>query len=92
MGDEVNESFAGAATDPRFVGILGVTQAPIVSADIIGQAYSCLFSACDTMAIGARVKVLGWYDNEWGYSNRLLELAALIGARRGAAIPELATR
>ena len=44
------------------------------------------------MAIGARVKVLGWYDNEWGYSNRLLELAALIGARRGAAILELATR
>ena len=50
MGDEVNESFGAAATDPRFAGILGVTEAPIVSADIIGQAYSCLFSACDTMA------------------------------------------
>ncbi len=87
----MNESFAAAATDPRFAGILVVTGAPIVSADIIGQAYVSVLGL-DTRAIGAPVKGLGWYDNEWVYSNRLLELAALIGARRGAAIPELATR
>jgi len=51
----------------------------MVSSDVIGRAESCLFSACDTMASGERVKVLGWYDNEWGYANRLLELAALMG-------------
>jgi len=80
--DEVNDAFATAAADPRLAGILGVTSVPIVSTDIIGQAYSCLFSSCDTMARGDRVKVLGWYDNEWGYSNRLLDLAALMGAER----------
>ncbi len=56
-----------------------MTHVPLVSADIIGRSQSCLFSACDTMARGELVKVLGWYDNEWGYANRLLELAALIG-------------
>ncbi len=80
--DEVNDAFGTAAADPRLAGILGVTSVPIVSTDIIGQAYSCLFSSCDTMARGDRVKVLGWYDNEWGYSNRLLDLAALMGAER----------
>ena len=85
--DEVNDAFAIAASELRFDGILGVTDVPIVSADIVGQAYSCLFSTCDTMASGSRVKVLGWYDNEWGYSNRLLELAALMGAERGAPLP-----
>ena len=79
---ELNETFAEAAAEARFAGILGVTDVPIVSADIVGRAYSCLFSACDTMTNGNRVKVLGWYDNEWGYSNRLLELAALIGVHR----------
>ena len=79
--DEINHVFMTAAAEPRFSGILAVTDVPNVSSDIIGQAYSCLFSACDTMTNGNRVKVLGWYDNEWGYSNRLLELAALIGAR-----------
>ena len=77
---EVNEAFVAAAGEARFAGILGVTDVPMVSTDIVGRAYSCLFSACDTMTNGARVKVLGWYDNEWGYSNRLLELAALVGA------------
>ncbi|MEJ7583416.1 MAG: hypothetical protein WKF43_04855 [Acidimicrobiales bacterium] len=50
-----------------------------MSADIVGRSSSCVFSACDTMVSGSRVKVLGWYDNEWGYANRLLELAALVG-------------
>ena len=83
---EVGEAFAAAAAEPRFAGILGVTDRPIVSSDIIGQSYSCLFSTCDTMTNASRVKVLGWYDNEWGYSNRLLELAALIGTPRETAL------
>jgi len=78
--EEVNDAFSAAAAEPRFEGVLGVTDVPMVSSDVVGRAYSCLFSACDTMVKGDRVKVLGWYDNEWGYSNRLLELAALIGS------------
>ena len=87
---DINEAFTMAASDPRLAGILGITSVPLVSADIIGQAYSCLLSLCDTMTCetidtvvdASRVKVLGWYDNEWGYSNRLLELAAMIGDPR----------
>ncbi len=90
--EEVNAAFADAAVESRRAGILGVTNVPIVSSDIVGQAYSCLFSTCDTMTSGSRVKVLGWYDNEWGYSNRLLELAALMGADRAAALPVGAAR
>jgi glyceraldehyde 3-phosphate dehydrogenase (phosphorylating) len=77
--DEVNETFVAAAAQPRFRGILAVTQAPLVSADIVGKPQSCIVSACDTMVHGTRVKVLGWYDNEWGYAHRLLEVAALVG-------------
>ena len=80
--DDVNEAFHAAAAEPRFDGILSVTDVPMVSADIIGRPQSCIFSSCDTMAKGDRVKVLGWYDNEWGYANRLLELAALMGCAR----------
>jgi glyceraldehyde 3-phosphate dehydrogenase (phosphorylating) len=77
--DEVNEAFAGAAADPRFQGILAVAQSPLVSTDIVGKPHSCVFSACDTMVRGTRAKVLGWYDNEWGYAHRLLEVAGLLG-------------
>jgi len=77
--EEINAAFSAAAAEARFDGVLAVTEVPMVSSDVIGRAESCLFSACDTMASGERVKVLGWYDNEWGYANRLLELAALMG-------------
>ena len=50
-----------------------------MSADIVGNPASCIFSAEDTMANGRMVKVLGWYDNEWGYSNRLIDLIAFVG-------------
>jgi glyceraldehyde 3-phosphate dehydrogenase len=90
--DEVNEAFVDAAGEDHFAGILGVTDVPIVSTDIVGQAYSCLLSSCDTMAQGTRVKVLGWYDNEWGYSNRVLELAALMGGSGVGSIPSSLTR
>jgi len=77
--DDINAAFHEAAAEPRFDGIIAVTHVPLVSANIIGRPQSCLISACDTMARGTSVKVLGWYDNEWGYANRLLELATLIG-------------
>ncbi len=76
---EVNAAFAQAAAEPRLAGILAVTEVPLVSSDIIGRPQSCVFSACDTMVNGNRVKALGWYDNEWGYANRLIELASLMG-------------
>jgi glyceraldehyde 3-phosphate dehydrogenase len=59
--------------------VLQYTEEPLVSADIVGNPASCVFSAIDTMVIGRMVKVLGWYDNEWGYSNRLVDLVAFVG-------------
>jgi glyceraldehyde 3-phosphate dehydrogenase len=77
--DEVNEAFVKAAADPAYRGVLEYTEEPLVSADIVGNPASCIFSAEDTMANGRLVKVLGWYDNEWGYSNRLIDLIAYVG-------------
>jgi glyceraldehyde 3-phosphate dehydrogenase len=77
--DEVDAAFAAAAADPALAGVLESTNVPIVSSDVVGRPHSCVYSACDTMTMGNRVKVIGWYDNEWGYSNRLVELASYIG-------------
>ncbi len=52
---------------------------PIVSSDIVGSPASCTFEPSSTMAMGSLVKVFGWYDNEWGYSNRLADLAVIVG-------------
>ena len=60
-------------------GILDYSEEPLVSSDIIGASASCVFDSGLTMAAGQLVKVYGWYDNEWGYANRLGELAALVG-------------
>ena len=60
--------------------MLVYTEDPIVSSDIVGSPASCTFDASATMAMGNVVKVIGWYDNEWGYSNRLVDLAALVAA------------
>lgn len=79
--DDVNAAFATAANDASYRGVLETTDEPLVSADIVGNPSSCIFSARDTMAAGNTVKVLGWYDNEWGYSNRLVDLTAFIGAQ-----------
>ena len=54
------------------------TEEELVSADIVGNPSSVIFSAVDTMAAGKMIKVLGWYDNEWGYSNRLVDLVAFV--------------
>jgi glyceraldehyde 3-phosphate dehydrogenase len=79
--DEVNEAFAAASNDAAYKGVLSYTEEPLVSADIVGDPASCIFSAKDTMANGTMVKVLGWYDNEWGFSNRLVDLSAFLGER-----------
>jgi glyceraldehyde 3-phosphate dehydrogenase len=78
--DEVNAAFKNAA-EGSLKGILYYTEDPIVSTDIVGSPASCTFDASITMAYGNQVKVFGWYDNEWGYSSRLVDLTALVAAR-----------
>ncbi len=78
--DAVNEAFAAAASDGRLKGILKYSEEPLVSSDIVGTPYSVTFDSGLTMAMGNLVKILGWYDNEWGYSNRLVDLTAIVGA------------
>jgi len=80
--DEVNAAFKAAA-DGALKGVLVYTEDPIVSSDIVGSPASCTFDASITMAYGNQVKVFGWYDNEWGYSNRLVDLTALVASRLG---------
>jgi glyceraldehyde 3-phosphate dehydrogenase (phosphorylating) len=79
--DEVNQAFRKASEDGSLVGKLAYTEDPIVSSDVVGSPYSCTFDSLATMAIGNLVKVIGWYDNEWGYSNRLVELVELVGSK-----------
>ncbi len=72
--EEVNEAFAKAASDGKWKGYLEYTEKPLVSSDIIGNQSSCVFDAQLTSVIGKMVKVVGWYDNEMGYSARLIDL------------------
>ncbi|MER5455941.1 MULTISPECIES: type I glyceraldehyde-3-phosphate dehydrogenase [unclassified Micromonospora] len=76
--DEVNAALKAAADGP-LKGILVYNEDPIVSADIVTDPASCIFDAPLTKVIGNQVKVVGWYDNEWGYSNRLVDLVKLVG-------------
>jgi glyceraldehyde 3-phosphate dehydrogenase len=78
--DEINAAFKAAAEGP-LKGILYYTEDPIVSSDIVGSPASCTFDASITMAYGNQAKVFGWYDNEWGYSSRLVDLTALVASR-----------
>lgn len=71
--DEINAAFRKAASG-SLKGVLEYTDAPIVSSDIVTNPHSCIFDSDLTMSMGSLVKVLGWYDNEWGYSNRLVDL------------------
>ncbi|MCX4767924.1 type I glyceraldehyde-3-phosphate dehydrogenase [Streptomyces sp. NBC_01275] len=75
--DEINAVFEAAADGP-LNGVLRVSKAPIVSRDVIGDPASCVFDPALTQANGTLAKVFGWYDNEWGYTNRLLDLTALV--------------
>jgi glyceraldehyde 3-phosphate dehydrogenase len=76
--DDVNAAFKRAA-DGDLSGVLEYSEAPIVSSDIVGNPASCIFDSPLTMANGDSVKVLGWYDNEWGYSNRTVDLVQYMG-------------
>ncbi|MEP6598288.1 MAG: type I glyceraldehyde-3-phosphate dehydrogenase [Actinomycetota bacterium] len=77
--DEVKEAYRAAADGP-LKGILTYTSDPIVSSDIVTDPASCIFDSELTKVIGNQVKVVGWYDNEWGYSNRLADLVLYVGA------------
>jgi glyceraldehyde 3-phosphate dehydrogenase (phosphorylating) len=80
--NEVNAAFRAASETGPLAGKLVYTEDPIVSTDIVGSAASCTFDALSTMVMGDQVKAVGWYDNEWGYSNRLVDLAALVASKR----------
>jgi len=77
--DEVNAAMKAAADGP-LNGILTYTEDPIVSADIVTDPASCIFDAGMTRVIDDQIKVVGWYDNEWGFSNRLVDLVKLVGS------------
>jgi glyceraldehyde 3-phosphate dehydrogenase len=78
--EEVNAAFEAAAASGPLEGVLQYTEEPLVSSDIVGSPYSSIFDSGLTMAMGNLVKVLSWYDNEAGYSNRLVDLALKVGA------------
>ncbi|HEX5448142.1 MAG TPA: type I glyceraldehyde-3-phosphate dehydrogenase [Candidatus Saccharimonadales bacterium] len=78
--EEVNEAFKKAAADPYYQGILDVTEDELVSSDFIGNSHSAIVDLSLTNVVGGNLlKVVAWYDNEWGYSNRLVELTADVG-------------
>jgi glyceraldehyde 3-phosphate dehydrogenase len=79
--EEVNAAFKEAAGDPHWAGIITYTEDPIVSSDIVTDPASSIFDSGLTKVMGNQVKVVGWYDNEWGYSNRLVDLTALIASK-----------
>src|SRR3954454_5887932 len=84
--EDVNESYRGAASSGRLEGILRYADDPLVSTDIVHSQYSCIFDSELTMANGPMVKVFGWYDNEWGYSCRLVDVVSKIAADIPAAV------
>jgi glyceraldehyde 3-phosphate dehydrogenase len=81
--EEVNAALKAAADGP-LKGILEYSEQPLVSSDIVGNPHSCIIDSDLTMAMGTLVKVLGWYDNEWGYSNRLVDFSVIVGSANQA--------
>ena len=79
--EDVNQAFQDAAATGPLAGRLRYSTDPLVSRDIIGDPSSCVFDSGLTQAAGTLVKVFGWYDNEWGYTSRLVDLAALVGGK-----------
>ncbi|MDN5917754.1 MAG: type I glyceraldehyde-3-phosphate dehydrogenase, partial [Pseudonocardia sp.] len=77
--EEVNAAMRAAAEGP-LKGILSYTEDPIVSSDIVTDPHSCIFDSGLTKVIGNQVKIVGWYDNEWGYSNRLVDITGLVAS------------
>ena len=84
--EEINEAFRGAADDERWTGIIQYTEDAIVSADIVGNPHSLILDGLSTMANGRIVKVIGWYDNEWGYSCRLADVTEKVAATVGTPV------
>ena len=80
--DDINAVFAAAAKKGDLKGVLKYTEDPIVSSDIVGDPHSSIFDAGMTMSMGELVKVCSWYDNEWGYSNRLVDLVRYVSRGR----------
>ncbi len=78
---QINAAFKKAAASGPLKGLLRYCDEPIVSSDIVTDPHSCIFDAGLTMSLGTMVKVLGWYDNEWGYSNRLVDTAVYVGGK-----------
>ena len=76
--EEINDAYRQAAEGP-LQGIIRYSTDPIVSRDIVGDDASCIFDSPLTQANGSLAKVFGWYDNEWGYSKRLVDLTVLVG-------------
>ena len=81
--EEVNAALKAAAESDELQGLLTYTDEPIVSSDIVGDPASSIFDSGLTKVIGNQVKVVSWYDNEWGYSNRLVDLTELVAAKLG---------
>ncbi len=79
--EEVNDAYRAASESGPLKDKLVYTEDPIVSSDIVGSPASCTFDSLSTMTLGNFVKVLGWYDNEWGYSNRLVDLVNLVASK-----------
>jgi glyceraldehyde 3-phosphate dehydrogenase len=79
--DEINDAFRVAAEKGPLSSVLVYSEKPIVSSDIVGSPASCTFDAPITMAMGNLVKIMGWYDNEWGYSNRLVDLVRITAGK-----------
>jgi glyceraldehyde 3-phosphate dehydrogenase len=78
---DITEAYRAAAADGPLKGYLTFTEAPIVSSDIVTDPSSCIFDSGLTKVIGNLVKVVGWYDNEWGYSNRLVDVTGLVASK-----------
>lgn len=81
--EELNDIFKKAASEPYYEGIIGVTEEELVSSDFIGDPHSCIVDLPLTDVVGGNmIKIVAWYDNEWGYSNRLVELAVDFGKEK----------
>jgi glyceraldehyde 3-phosphate dehydrogenase len=77
---DVNQAFKAASSDATFKGVLEYSDEPLVLRDIVGNPHSCIFDSNLTLTLGDKfVKVVGWYDNEWGYSNRCVQMLELLG-------------
>jgi glyceraldehyde 3-phosphate dehydrogenase len=77
--EEINAALKAAAEGP-LKGILEYSEDPLVSSDIVGNPHSCIVDGQSTMVLGNTVKIVGWYDNEWGYSSRVVDLTLKLGA------------